>query len=77
MLFLNFLVLRPSIYVLCKIIIKTWEFTVVPMISFMDDHDLFLHLANDTECLYAWVREGQVIADCAFRLLNWTIEFDV
>lgn len=61
---LKFLSKRPSIDVLRLKIIKMWGFSEVPMISFMDDYHVWLHLANEKDCLHAWMREGRVVAGC-------------
>ncbi|KAK3184522.1 hypothetical protein Dsin_031808 [Dipteronia sinensis] len=57
---LKFLSSRPSIDVLRVQIIKTWGFSDVPMISFMDDLHVLLHLANEKDYIHAWAREGRV-----------------
>ncbi|KAK1549214.1 hypothetical protein Q3G72_014050 [Acer saccharum] len=74
---LKFLSSRPLIDVLRVQIIKTWGFSKVPMISFMDNHHVLLHLANEKDYIHAWAREGRVVAGCQFRLFNWSANFDV
>ncbi|XP_035546552.1 uncharacterized protein LOC118348611 [Juglans regia] len=74
---LKFLSSRPSIDVLRKNIIKTWGFSEVPMISFMNDFHVLLHLANEKDYLHAWAREGRVVAGVPFRLFNWSMGFDL
>ncbi|KAK3188863.1 hypothetical protein Dsin_028424 [Dipteronia sinensis] len=74
---LKFLSSRPSIDVLRVQIIKTWGFSDVPMISFMDDRHVLLHLANKKDYIHAWAREGKVVVGCQFRLFNWFANFDV
>lgn len=76
-LILKFLSSRPSIDVLQCQIIKTWGFSEVPMISFMDDFHVLLHLANEKDYLHAWAREGRVVASCQFCLFNYSVNFDV
>lgn len=51
-LILKFLSHRPSIDVLCRIIIKMWGFLVVMMISFMGKFHVLLHLANEKDYLH-------------------------
>ncbi|KAI9185127.1 hypothetical protein LWI28_004452 [Acer negundo] len=76
-LMLKFLTSRPSIDVLRVQIIKTWGFSEVPMISFIDNHHVLLHLANEKDYILAWARERRVVAGCQFRLFNWSANFDV
>ncbi|KAI9176278.1 hypothetical protein LWI28_000684 [Acer negundo] len=68
---------RPSIDVLRVQIIKTWGFSEVSMIIFMDNHHVLLHLANEKDYIHAWAREGRVVDGCQFRLFNWFANFDV
>lgn len=74
---LKFLLTRPSIDVLRLKIFKTWGFSEVPMISFMDEYNVLLNLANEKYYLHAWVRERRVVAGCQFHLFNWTVVFYV
>ncbi|KAI9195370.1 hypothetical protein LWI28_014229 [Acer negundo] len=74
---LKFLSSRPSIDVLGVQIIKTWGFSEVSMISFMDNHHVLLHLANKKNYVHVWAREGKVVAGCQFQLFNWSANFDV
>ncbi|KAI9169549.1 hypothetical protein LWI28_013929 [Acer negundo] len=74
---LKFLSSRPSIDVLRVQIIKTWGFSKVPMISFMVNHHVLLHLANEKHYIHAWAREGRVVAGCQFQIFNWSANFDV
>lgn len=67
---LKFLSARPSIDVLRRHIIKSWGFVEVPMISFMDDFHVLLHLATEKDYLHAWAREGRIVAGCQFCLFN-------
>lgn len=46
---LKFVSKRPSIDVLRLQIIKTWGFTEVLMISFVDEVHVLLHLANEKD----------------------------
>ncbi|XP_042958005.1 uncharacterized protein LOC122293494 [Carya illinoinensis] len=74
---LKFFSKRPSIDVLRRQIIKSWGFSEVPIISFMDELHVLLHLANEKDYLHAWAREGRYVAGCSFRLFNWTADFNV
>lgn len=48
---------RPSIDVLQLKIIKTWGFSEVLMISFIDEHQFLLHLTNEKR-LFTYVGKG-------------------
>ncbi|KAF5445102.1 hypothetical protein F2P56_034180 [Juglans regia] len=74
---LKFLFARPSIDVLRRQIIQSWGLSEVPMISFMDNYHVLLHLANEKDYVHAWAREGRLVAGCQFRLFNWSVNFDV
>lgn len=74
---LKFCSKRPSIDALRLQIIKTWGFCEVPMVIFMDEFHVLLHLANEKDYLHAWAREGRFVAGCQFRLFNWSVDFDV
>lgn len=67
---LKFIALHPSIHVLSNQTIKTWGFSEVPMISFMDDHHVLLHLSNEKDYVHAWAREGASMAGYNFRIFN-------
>lgn len=50
---------RPSIDVLCKHTIQSWRFREVPMVSFMDDFHVLLHLTNEMiMCMLGPLRVG-------------------
>lgn len=74
---LKFTSTRPSIDVLILNIIIAWGFTEVPMVSFMVDYHVLLHLANEKDYVHDWAREGRVVFGCQFRLFSWTVDFDV
>lgn len=63
---LKFTTWRPSIDIVWKQIIKTWGFLEMPMINFMDNYHVLLHLANERDYVHAWAQEGRVVAGCQF-----------
>lgn len=53
---LKFSIWRPPIDVIGQKVIKSWDFMEVPMISFMDNHNVLMHLASKKDYLHAWAQ---------------------
>lgn len=52
-LILKFVLAKPSIVVLRKQFIKTWGFVEVPMISFINNYHVLIHLTNENDYFHA------------------------
>ncbi|KAK1577801.1 hypothetical protein Q3G72_024969 [Acer saccharum] len=55
---MKFMRFRPSIDRIRLSVVKTWGLTEIPMISFMDDYHVLIHMKNERDFVHGWTREA-------------------